>query len=74
MCIHTCVLCAQVTDAEERKRLVRQYAAEREAAKARILQVGNQLLAQGASGAGLATGSGTSAASVVATGSSGNVE
>jgi hypothetical protein len=36
----------QVVDVEERKRLMRQYAAEREAAKARILQVGNQLLTQ----------------------------
>jgi UDP-N-acetylglucosamine enolpyruvyl transferase len=36
----------QVVDVEERKRLMRQFAAEREAAKARILQVGNQLLTQ----------------------------
>lgn len=34
----------QVADAEDRRQLMKQFAAEREAAKARILEVGNQLL------------------------------
>lgn len=34
----------QVADPQERRELMKQFAAERESAKARILEVGNQLL------------------------------
>lgn len=36
----------QAGDPDERKRLMKQFAAEREAAKGRILAIGNQLLPQ----------------------------
>lgn len=40
-----CVLSIlQAADGEERKRLLKRFTAEREAAKARILAIGNQLL------------------------------
>jgi hypothetical protein len=40
------VSCAQVADPAQHKRLLKQFAAEREAAKARIQEIGSQLLDQ----------------------------